>query len=73
MGLGHFDSWVSTYGEVVTSIELAPEGTGYRAKSRFARFYNIPELMSMFKESADIKTADQLELPVPEAEYETGV
>ena len=71
MGLGHFDSWASTFGEVVTSIELAPEGTGYRAKSRFARFYNIPELMSMFKEIADIKTADQLELPVPEAEYET--
>ena len=73
MGLGHFDSWASTIGEVVTSIELAPEGTGYRAKSRFARFYNIPELMSMFKEIADIKTADQLELPVPEAEYETVV
>lgn len=73
MGLGHFDSWASTFGEVVTSIELAPEGTGYRAKSRFARFYNLPELMSMFKEIADIKTADQLELPVPEAEYETVV
>ena len=73
MGLGHFDSWASTFGEVVTSIELAPEGTGYRAKSRFARFYNIPELMSMFKEIADIKTADQLELPVPEVEYETVV
>ena len=73
MGLGHFDSWASTFGEVVTSIELSPEGTGYRAKSRFARFYNIPELMSMFKEIADIKTADQLELPVPEAEYETVV
>ncbi len=73
MGLGHFDSWASTFGEVVTSIELAPEGTGYRAKSRFARFYNIPELMSMFKEIADIKTADQLHLPVPEAEYETVV
>lgn len=73
MGLGHFDSWASTFGEVVTSIELAPEGTGYRAKSRFARFYNIPELMSMFKEIADIKTVDQLELPVPEAEYETVV
>ena len=73
MGLGHFDSWASTFGEVVTSIELAPEGTGYRAKSRCARFYNIPELMSMFKEIADIKTADQLELPVPEAEYETVV
>ena len=73
MGLGHFDSWASTFGEVVTSIELAPEGTGYRAKSRFARFYNIPELMSMFKEIADIKTADQLKLPVPEAKYETVV
>ena len=73
MGLGHFDSWASTFGEVVTSIELAPEGTGYRSKSRFARFYNIPELMSMFKEVADIKTADQLDLPVPEAEYETVV
>ena len=73
MGLGHFDSWASTFGEVVTSIELAPEGTGYRSKSRFARFYNIPELMSMFKEVADIKTADQLKLPVPEAEYETIV
>ena len=73
MGLGLFDSWASTFGEVVTSIELAPEGTGYRAKSRFARFYNIPELMNMFKEIADIKTSDQLELPVPEAEYETVV
>ena len=73
MGLGHFDSWASTFGEVVTSIELAPEGTGYRAKSRFARFYNIPELMSMFKEIADIKTADQLKLPVPEAKYENVV
>jgi N12 class adenine-specific DNA methylase len=73
MGLGHFDSWASTFGEVVTSIELAPEGTGYRAKSRFSRFYNIPELMSMFKEIADIKTSDQLNLPVPEAEYETVV
>ena len=73
MGLGHFDSWASTFGEVVTSIELAPEGTGYRAKSRFSRFYNIPELMNMFKEIADIKTADQLNLPVPEAEYETVV
>ena len=73
MGLGLFDSWASTFGEVVTSIELAPEGTGYRAKSRFARFYNIPELMNMFKEIADIKTSDQLNLPVPEAEYETVV
>ncbi|WP_407843505.1 DEAD/DEAH box helicase family protein [Blautia wexlerae] len=73
MGLGLFDSWASTFGEVVTSIELAPEGTGYRMKSRFARFYNIPELMNMFKEIADIKTSDQLKLPVPEAEYETVV
>ena len=73
MGLGLFDSWASTFGEVVTSIELAPEGTGYRAKSRFARFYNIPELMNMFKEIADIKTSDQSKLPVPEAEYETVV
>lgn len=73
MGLGLFDSWASTFGEVVTSIELAPEGTGYRAKSRFARFYNIPELMNMFKEIADIKTSDQLKLPVPEVEYETVV
>ena len=73
MGLGLFDSWASTFGEVVTSIELAPEGTGYLAKSRFARFYNIPELMNMFKEIADIKTSDQLKLPVPEAEYETVV
>lgn len=73
MGLGLFDSWASTFGEVVTSIKLAPEGTGYRAKSRFARFYNIPELMNMFKEIADIKTSDQLKLPVPEAEYETVV
>ena len=72
-GLTQFDSWASTFGEVVTSIELAPEGTGYRAKSRFARFYNIPELMNMFKEIADIKTSDQLKLPVPEAEYETVV
>ena len=73
MGLGLFDSWASTFGEVVTSIGLAPEGTGYRAKSRFARFYNIPELMNMFKEIADIKTSDQLKLPVPEVEYETVV
>ena len=73
MGLGLFDSWASTFGEVVTSIELATEGTGYLAKSRFARFYNIPELMNMFKEIADIKTSDQLKLPVSEAEYETVV
>jgi len=73
MGMGHFDSWAATFGETVTAIELSPEGTGYRAKSRFARFYNIPELMNMFKEIADIKTSDQLKLPVPEAEYETVV
>ena len=71
--LQHFDAWASTFGETVTAIELTPEGTGYRAKSRFARFYNIPELMNMFKEIADIKTSDQLKLPVPEAEYETVV
>lgn len=66
-GLQHFDSWASTFGETVTAIELAPEGTGYRAKTRFARFYNLPELMSMFKEVADIQTADMLQLPVPKA------
>lgn len=69
--LHHFDAWASTFGETVTTIELAPEGTGYRAKTRFARFYNLPELMSMFKEIADIQTADMLHLPVPEAEYHT--
>ena len=68
-GLQHFDCWASTFGETVTAIELAPEGTGYRAKTRFARFYNLPELMSMFKETADIKTADMLNLPVPIANY----
>ena len=68
-GLQHFDSWASTFGETVTAIELAPEGTGYRAKTRFAKFYNLPELMCMFKEVADIQTADMLKLPVPEAEY----
>jgi len=67
--LTHFDAWASTFGETVTSIELAPEGTGYRAKTRFARFYNLPELISMFKEVADIQTADMLKLPVPEVEY----
>ncbi len=72
-GLNHFDSWASTFGETVTAIELAPEGTGYRPKTRFARFYNLPELMSMFKEVADIKTADMLDLPVPDVEYETIV
>lgn len=69
LGLGHFDSWAASFGETVTAIELAPEGTGYRAKTRFARFYNLPELMKLFKESADIQTADMLNLPVPEAEY----
>ena len=67
--LQHFDAWASTFGETVTAIELAPEGTGYRAKTRFAKFYNLPELMTMFKEVADIQTADMLHLPVPEAEY----
>lgn len=69
MGMGHFDSWAATFGETVTAIELSPEGTGYRAKTRFARFFNLPELISLFKESADIQTADMLNLPVPEAEY----
>lgn len=69
MGMGHFDSWVATFGETVTAIELSPEGTGYRAKTRFARFFNLPELISIFKEAADIQTADMLNLPVPEAEY----
>lgn len=68
-GLQHFDSWASTFGETVTAIELAPEGTGYRAKTRFARFYNLPELMNMFKEVADIQTADMLQLPVPKAYF----
>jgi len=71
--LQHFDAWASTFGETVTAIELAPEGTGYRAKTRFAKFYNLPELMAMFKEVADIQTADMLKLPVPEAHYETIV
>lgn len=69
LGLGHFDAWAAAFGETVTGIELSPEGTGYRAKTRFARFYNLPELMSIFKECADIQTADLLELPVPEVEY----
>ena len=68
-GLQHFDAWASTFGETITAVELTPEGTGYRAKTRFAKFYNLPELMAMFKESADIKTADMLNLPVPEAKY----
>ncbi|GHS88902.1 hypothetical protein AGMMS49957_11190 [Synergistales bacterium] len=71
MGLEHFDSWASTFGETATSIELAPEGSGYRARTRFAKFYNLPELMSVFKETADIKTADMLNLPKPEAEFIT--
>ena len=66
----HFDCWASTFGETVTAIELAPEGTGYRARTRFAHFFNLPELMTMFKEVADIKTADQLNLPTPNAHYE---
>ena len=70
-GLTHFDCWASTFGETTTSIELAPEGTGYRARTRFAKFFNLPELMTMFKEVADIKTSDQLHLPVPEAKFET--
>ena len=69
----HFDAWASTFGETVTAIELSPEGTGYRAKTRFAKFYNLPELMSMFKETADIQTADMLKLPVPEAHYHSVV
>ena len=69
MGMGHFDSWAATFVETVTAIELSPEGTGYRAKTRFARFFNLPELISIFKEAADIQTADMLNLPVPEAEY----
>ena len=71
--LTHFDCWASTFGETTTAIELAPEGTGYRARTRFAKFFNLPELMSMFKEVADIKTADQLHLPVPDAKFETVV
>ena len=72
-GLTHFDAWASTFGETVTAIELAPEGTGYRSKTRFARFYNLPELMAMFKETADIQTADMLQLPVPKANYHNVV
>ena len=69
LGMGHFDSWAASFGETVTAIELSPEGTGYRAKTRFARFFNLPELISLFKEAADVQTADMLNLPVPEAEY----
>ena len=72
-GLTHFDAWASTFGETTTAIELAPEGTGYRARTRFAKFFNLPELMAMFKEATDIKTSDQLHLPVPEAKFETVV
>ena len=71
--LQHFDAWASTFGETVTAVELTPEGTGYRAKTRFAKFYNLPELMSMFKEVADIKTADMLELPVPKLSFITSL
>ena len=71
--LTHFDAWASTFGETTTAIELAPEGTGYRARTRFAKFFNLPELMAMFKEAADIKTSDQLHLPVPDAKFETVV
>lgn len=73
LGLGHFDAWAASFGETQTAIELAPEGTGYRAKTRFAKFFNLPELISLFKESADIQTPDMLNLPVPEAEYENVV
>ena len=73
LGLGNFDSWAATFGESQTAIELAPEGTGYRAKTRFAKFFNLPELISLFKESADIQTPDMLKLPIPEAEYENVV
>ena len=72
-GLTHFDAWASTFGETTTAIELAPEGTGYRARTRFAKFFNLPELMAMFKEAADIRTSDQLHLPVPDAKFETVV
>ena len=71
LGMGHFDCWASRFGETVTALELAPEGTGYRARTRFAKFFNLPELMNLFKEVADIKTADQLHLPTPEVEYHT--
>ena len=73
MGLGHFDSWASSFGETQTAIELAPEGTGYRAKTRFAKFYNLPELIALFKECADIQTPDMLNLPIPKVEYENVV
>ena len=69
LGMAHFDCWASRFGETVTALELAPEGTGYRARTRFSKFFNLPELMNLFKEIADIKTADQLHLPTPEVEY----
>ena len=69
--MGHFDCWASRFGETTTALELAPEGTGYRARTRFAKFFNLPELMNLFKEVADIKTADQLHLPTPEVAYHT--
>ena len=69
LGMAHFDCWASRFGETVTALELAPEGTGYRARTRFSKFFNLPELMNLFKEVADIKTADQLHLPTPEVEY----
>jgi len=72
-GLNHFDCWASTFGETTTAIELAPEGTGYRARTRFAKFFNLPELMTLFKEAADIKTADQLNLPTPDAVFHNVV
>ena len=73
MGLGNFDSWAATFGETQTAIELAPEGTGYRTKTRFAKFFNLPELITLFKECADIQTSDMLKLPIPEAEYHNVV
>ena len=69
LGMAHFDCWASRFGETVTALELAPEGTGYRARTRFSKFFNLPELMNLFKEMADIKTADQLHLPTPQVEY----
>ena len=73
MGLVHFDDWAGNFGETVTAIELSPEGTGYRARTRFAKFYNLPELMAAFKGVADIQTADMLKLPVPKANFHTEV
>ena len=73
LGMAHFDCWASRFGETVTALELAPEGTGYRARTRFSKFFNLPELMNLFKEVADIKTADQLHLPTPQVEYHNVV